>query len=282
MRHQPLTDAQRRCFNEEGYLIVRNALDPETVARLVEAGDRLVASARLKDRQRSKCGHFDGFRNAIAMDDAFLPLLTQPTTVPLVVQLFGPNLQLMTSHLIYRHPDPSDAPPTHRHPGWHRDIAGTPEDLGHPHIPRMEVKVAYYLTDLSEPGCGATLVAPGSHKLKERLVISDGQVDPVGALEPSLRPGDALFFENRTWHAGGANRCGRTRKAVMFGYGYRWLRPMDYLVQDSDLLEKIADPIGRQLLGATGDPEGRFVAGGGAEPLRDWCREHAVAWRPVA
>ncbi len=271
----PLTAAQRAQFDSEGYLIVRNAIDADTVQRLIEVSDRLIASNRTEDRQTSSTGRHDGYRNCIALDDAFVPLLTHPRTVPLIVQLLGPNIHLVTSHLIYKHPDPAGTPATYREPGWHRDIAGTPEDLGHAHVPRMEMKCAYYLTDLSEPGCGATLVSPGSNHLKEDLRIPAGKADPEKVLEPSIQPGDALFFENRTFHAGGVNLCGRTRKAVMFGYGYRWLKPFDYISQPGRLLEQV-DDAGRQLLGASCGPDGRFVPGGGAEPLRAWCKKHCM------
>ncbi|MCW8132634.1 MAG: phytanoyl-CoA dioxygenase family protein [Planctomycetota bacterium] len=281
MDYVALTPEQKRQFYDEGYLIVRNALDSDTVARLVEAGDRLCASDRLENRQRNADGLFDGFRNVVALDRAFEPLLTWHATVPLIAQLFGPRIHLATSHLIYKHPDPPGTPATKRCPGWHRDIMHTPEDLGHAFIPRMEMKCAYYLTDLSEPNSGATLLAPGSNHAKERLKINPETGDPANMLEPSLKPGDAVFFENRTWHAGGANLCGRTRKAVMFGYSFRWVKPMDYVVQPPALVERM-DPIGRQLLGATADPEGRFVAGGGADPLLRWCENHRVAYVPVA
>ncbi|MBI3829471.1 MAG: phytanoyl-CoA dioxygenase family protein [Planctomycetes bacterium] len=281
MDFKALTPAQKRQFYAEGYLIVRGALDPQTVARLIEAGDRLCASERLENRQRSADGLFDGFRNVVSLDDAFLPLLTWPATVPLIVQLFGPRIHLATSHLIYKHPDPPGTPRTKRCPGWHRDIMYTPEDLGHAHIPRMEMKCAYYLTDLSEPDSGATLLAPGSNHAKARIVIDPRTHDPANALEPSLRPGDAVFFENRTWHAGGANLSGRIRKAVMFGYSFRWVKPMDYEVQPRALTERV-DPIGKQLLGATADPAGRFVPGGSNEPLIEWCRNHGVTYEPAA
>ena len=42
MNFTPLTDEQRRSFDQDGYLIVRNALNAESVARLVAAGDRLM------------------------------------------------------------------------------------------------------------------------------------------------------------------------------------------------------------------------------------------------
>ena len=282
MEFVPLTAEQKRCFEEEGYLIVPGALDKPQIERLIEAGDRLCASDVMENRQRTPDGVYDGFRNCISLDDAFLTLLMNPRTVPFIVQLLGPNLHLITSHLIYKYPQPAGTPVTKRQPGWHRDIAGTPEDLGHASIPRMEMKCAYYLTDLDDEYSGVTMFLPGSNRRKSPPPIPEGEVDPEGALVPRLRAGDAVFFENRTWHAGEPNLTSRTTKAVMFGYGYLWLRPFDYALQPASLLEQVTDPIGRQLLGALQGPEGRFVPGGVSTPLRNWCREHDVTYQPPA
>src|SRR5579862_5393019 len=140
MEFTALTAEQRQQFYTQGYLIVRNALDSNTVGRLIEAGDRLVASDRKRNRQGSRDEQFDGFRNVIALDDAFVPLLTHPRTVPLIAQLFGPNIHLATSHLIHKRPDPQGTPKTRRLPRWHRDIQGTVEDVGHAYLPRLEMK----------------------------------------------------------------------------------------------------------------------------------------------
>jgi ectoine hydroxylase-related dioxygenase (phytanoyl-CoA dioxygenase family) len=242
----------------------------------------LVDSHERRGRQCLNDGRYDGFRNCIARDPVFLPLLTNDSTVPVVVQLLSPNIQLHTSHLIYKKPDPDGAESQRREPGWHRDINTSPTDVGYAALPRMEIKVAYQLSDASTPGCGQTLVAPGSHLLHEPLQRPNGR-DPERWIEPLLEPGDAMLFENRTWHAGGANRCGRTRKVVMFGYSYHWLRPDDYVEQNSDLIQH-CDPIGRQLLGGTGRltaTDGSFNAAGSERPLVEWCRKHRVdpGWR---
>jgi len=280
MEFTPLSPEQRRQFDQEGYLIVRNALAPEQVARLIAAGDRLMDSDLTESRQTNSAT-YDSFRNAIALDDAFLELLMQPTTVPLVAQLFGPHIHLCTSHLIYKRPNTPDTPPTFRQPKWHRDVAHTPHDLGHGNIPRMEMKIAYYLTDTTQPSSAVTMFAPRSNHLKEEIHIPEGQVDPSGAVEPQLRPGDAVFFENRTYHAGAANLSGRTTKAIMMGYAFNWMRPMDYLVQSEEVLEKV-DDLGKQLLGGLKGPDGRFVPGGVVWPLKEWCARHGVEYRPPA
>ncbi len=269
-----LTKGQRRQFHEEGYLIIRNALDEASISRLIEAGDRIIATDERFNRYQTSA-YYDGFRNCITMDDAFIPLLTQASTLPLVLQLLGANLQLSTSHLIYRHPDPAGTADSIRRPGWHRDGGGISGDLGAANFPRLGLKCAFYLTDLSEPNSGVTMLAPGSNQLSERIDIPEGETDPVNALEPLLNPGDCVIFEYRTWHAGAPNFTARTRKAVMIGYCYRWLKPMDFVRQDEAFLEKLTE-IEKYLAGEEVDDTKEFQPGGGYNPLKAWCREYGV------
>ena len=269
MQFHKITPQQKRRFDDEGYLIVRSALDSATVDSLLAAGDKLIASDRIQNRQRSNGGLYDGFRNVVSMNDAFLPLLTHPATFSLVAQLLGPHLSLLTSHLIYRHPDPTGAPDSSRLPGWHRDHYPSMRDLGHEHIPRHSLKVAYYLTDLGEPNSGATMMAAGSNQLDAPIDFA-GQVDPPGSVEPLLQPGDCVFFENRTWHAGAANLTGRIRKAVMFGYCYNWILPTDYRQQPRGMVERL-NPMQRALVGEPVDDTQEFQFDGGANPIADWC-----------
>ena len=277
MQFHKLAPEQKRQFDKQGYLILRGALDATTISSLLEAGDRLIASERVQNRQRSNGGLYDGFRNVIAMDEAFLPLLTHPATFSLVAQLLGPHLSLLTSHLIYRHPDPTGSPATSRLPGWHRDHYVSMRDLGHANIPRHSLKVAYYLTDLSQPNSGATMMAAGSNHLRARIDFAPGQVDPTGAIEPLLQAGDCVFFENRTWHAGAANLTERSRKAVMFGYCYNWLLPTDYRQQPRALVEQLT-PMQRALVGEPVDDTQEFQFDGGANPIADWCAENDFAY----
>jgi ectoine hydroxylase-related dioxygenase (phytanoyl-CoA dioxygenase family) len=251
---------ERAFFEQNGYLIVRNALPQEQVERLIDAGDRLIGSDSKRGRQTLDGGRYDCFRNCIALDPAFL--------------------ELHTSHLIYKGADAA-ADTGRRSPGWHRDINTCPSDLGHHATPRLEVKICYQLSDASRPGCGQTLLAPGSHRLRGELPRDD-QGDPAEIIEPLLAPGDALLFENRTWHAGGHNRSGYTRKSVMFGYSYRWMRPDDYIMQENELLARCT-AIQRQLLGGLGGlfaEDGSFHAMGTDRPLDDWCAKYGIgsAW----
>ena len=272
--YTPVPEDQIRQFDEEGYLVVRNVLDEASIATLLEASDRLIASDIQPSRQSNPTGLYDGFRNSIALDDAYIPLMTHPKILPLVIHLLGSNLQLMTSHLIYKYPNPPGTPEHHRAPGWHRDYLQAMMALGHYSIPRIELKCAYYFTDLSQPKSGNTMVVPGSNQATAPLAVpEDG--DPDGAIEPLLNPGDCLLFENRTWHAGAVNLSDHIRKGIMVGFGYRWVMPMDFRRQDPAFVEKLS-PLERFLVGEQYDDVVNFQPDGGANPLADWCRAHGV------
>ncbi len=275
MDFQPLSLDQRTRFDADGYLIIRSALSAAQQRELVTASDRLIASDRQLDRQ-SDGGNYDGFRNVVGCDAAFTQLLTHTATVPLVAQLLSPNLQLHTSHLIYKHPEPAGTDPQKLSPGWHRDINTVPQDLGWQGNQRLEIKVAYYLSDARPPASGVTMVARGSN-LWTQPPQFDADGNPPGMVLPDLAPGDALLFENRTYHAARVNTSAVTRKCVMFGYSYRWLRPDDWLEQAPELLERL-DDLGRELLSPTRhrDAQGRFSPGADRHALRDWATRHGV------
>ena len=62
----------------------------------------------------------------------------------------------------------------------------------------------------------------------------------------------------------------------MFGYGYRWLMPLDYRTQEQTLLDKLS-PLGQYLVGEPFKKTKEYYAGGGDSPLAAWCEEHGGA-----
>ncbi|HEU4434289.1 MAG TPA: phytanoyl-CoA dioxygenase family protein, partial [Pyrinomonadaceae bacterium] len=86
-----------------------------------------------------------------------------------------------------------------------------------------------------------------------------------------LNAGDALFFENRTYHTAAPNRSDRVSKVVIYGYAYRWMKPEVYL-ENPDQQQLLAmDPITRQLLGGYRDVDTVPWA------IERWARRHGVA-----
>lgn len=263
MKFVRLTQEQRCFFDENGYLIIREALDAPMLHQVIETADRMVERHYLESGGRRA-----SLSNVIA-EEGFIPLLTWHRTLPLVVQLLSSNIRLSKSHLIYKYPDPVSVD---EETFWHRDIQNSNEDLGPAGNTRLQIKVAYQLTDAMESRSGNTWLSPGSNNLTRPLEIPEGKFDPENAIEPKLRAGDAFLFENRTFHRAGKNRTDRTRKVVMFGYSYSWLSPNDAITQPEEVTERIKDPIGRQLVGALRRPNSQIDS----RPLREWCGQHGV------
>jgi ectoine hydroxylase-related dioxygenase (phytanoyl-CoA dioxygenase family) len=270
-----LTPAQRQSFADDGYLVVPNALDRDTVDNLLTEADQLCAPFLNKPELAGKpeYNHLD-LRRGLLKHKALLALVANSTTVPLLVQLLSPNIHLHSTTVIYKRPETPDAPSFRR--GWHRDIR-IPRDLGHEKLPLVGIKVCYCLTDFQQPNCGMTLMARGTHLRTGPLQIAKGEVDPVGVEVKDLRlhAGDALFFENRIFHTAAPNRSDRTSKVVIYGYSYRWMKPEIYLEAPDDQLLLTVDPITRQLLGGYRDVDTPAWA------LERWARRHGVSRETV-
>ena len=258
-----MTGEQQRNFEEKGYVILDDFLEPHEVGRLLEAVEEVAGRLR----ESTGLGPDEPFavRNALSQHDAFLDLIDHPKALPLVVDAIGWNIQIRTSHLDYRPPYPGrmraggvgrgdgeDHQAGYRNVNWHPDLAGSylfeaPSLDGR--LPFMEVKIFYALSDLSESNSGNLWVVPGSH-LRPPQELRDGSAaDPGEAVELRVPPGTAVLWRTATWHCVGPNLSARTRKIMHVGYHYRWLRPTDYIEQDPGLVAR-SSPIRRQLLGA--------------------------------
>ncbi len=150
------------------------------------------------------------------------------------------------------------------------------KDVGHANLPRIGMKVCYCLTDFHEPDTGLTLMVRGSNHLSHPLPIHKGQLDPAaGVCDSRLNAGDAVLFDNRTFHTKAPNFGDRMAKVAIYGYAYRWVRPELYLdVPETQLYER-ADTVQGQLLGGYRDIDWP------AEPLTEWARSHGVLPEPI-
>ena len=277
MEFVPLTSEQRQSFADDGFLVVRNALDADAVRQLTEESDRLAQAFLRKPviSGKPEYNHLD-LRRGLLKEQALLALVSNSTTVPLVVQLLSPNIHLHSTTVIYKRPENSGDPPFRR--GWHRDIR-IPKDLGHEQLPLVGIKICYCLTDFQQPNSGMTLMARGSHRLPGPLNLPKDFVDPIDVevCDLQLNAGDALFFENRIYHTAAPNRSDRISKVVIYGYAYRWMKPEVYLENPDEQQLLTADPITRQLVGGYRDVDTPAWA------IERWARRHgltrdAVPW----
>lgn len=272
-----LTAQQRRAFDEDGFFLIEDALSADEVDALLDVVDRRYSQYK---QQRDLGDEAFQMRNCVAMDPLFLRLVDHPRILPLVVDLIGVNIQLRTSHADVRPPqDPSVAEQELGAPdsffAWHSDAP----DYGWPRVdgrlPFMEMKIGYYLTDLTEPNSGEICVVRGSH-LSTQPVGPDGRkvIDPADIVPVNVRPGTALVWRTQLLHALKPNLSSQARRCIYIGYHQRWMRPSDFDRQSADVLAR-CNPVQRQLLGELGTGLNNYA---GDDP-----EVHPVSryWRPT-
>lgn len=262
-----LTDEERQFFNEQGYLVVENALDAETTARLLAAVDRVDARERTDENR----GKLLSVSNIVHEDPALIDLVDLATTFPKVWGILGWNIYLYHSHIDIT--PPADEQALTWRVAWHQDSMRVNDELETHPRPRLSVKIGYYLTDVTQPTGGNTLIVPGSHWQDEIDCPADGVSNPPGAEPVCLKPGSALIIDRRIWHSRSPNLSSLTRKVIWYGYGYRWLRPKDEMTVRH--LYPRLDPIRRQLLGDGLSANGTYDPVDADVPLRTWLKAHS-------
>ncbi len=266
-----LTDAERRAFEQDGFFIVENALDPDHVEKLIEATDRIDAKYHGKEGYLINDGNNLFIRDFVGKDKVFIDLVDWYRTFPKVFGILGWNIQLYHSHLNVTYPRESEDKQD-KVLGWHQDSGRMCIEIDNVFPqPRFSLKVGYFLSDCSEPGRGNFHLIPGSHLKKDIEFPNDDRSIKIEESIPVLAPpGSAVYFDRRIWHSASANYWEHARKVLFYGYSYRWIRPRDNMTVDFTGM----DPIRQQLFGSATEGGGYSSPKDEDVPLRTWIREH--------
>jgi len=253
-RKHVLRPEQRKSLDEDGYLVVPDALSSDRIAALNAAIDRAVGPDG-KDRPHNRAA-------ILGLDPAFLDLVDLETILPKMVDILGFNIWVNHTHFNVNPPEVVDENFMY---GWHRDGGAMHSDLGAHGVtaPPAYMKVAFYLTDLYELDYGQTYVIPGGHKLAfgdprtAELLARDGAWArakmPPEAKALCVKAGDAVLFHNRLVHSvRSPNTKGPTRRAIFIQWAFRWMSSVDTM-DVAHLENVVTDPIRRQLLGLGGE-----------------------------
>jgi ectoine hydroxylase len=270
----PPLGTEREQFDRDGFLVIRSALTLDEAGFYRDALDRVYAAAE-EDRRIQSGGPLHQL-SAVANCPEAAGLLEHPAAFPYVWSVLGWNIHVYHSHLDV-HP-----PLTARRPfwfGWHQDGGRQNREIETDPRPRLSVKLAYWLSDVSEPGRGNLKVVPGSHLTNWIPGPARRDVewpDPDGAIEVTANAGDVVLFDRRLWHARSDNYSPYTRKAMFFGYTFRWiaLRDENETIWSGDLAGRLS-PVQRQLLGGLPGTDGDHAWGHypAATPLHGWLNE---------
>ena len=223
------TAAERFFFDNNGYLLLEDFLPPALLARLLAAVEQTIAHRRspayTRERPTAFKEQLEG-RNArlfhlLDADPVFLDMLDYPPMMAYVHGLLNELPHLHSTDVIYEVEKAG-----HHGLGWHMDGIQSGYRNLRPHIPLLQFKVGYYLSDMSAPNQGNLTLVPGSHK---------GYLDPdaadlknpalfPGAMQVCGRPGSAFIFHNGLWHTGGPwTKADGKRIVLYYGYEHPWM-----------------------------------------------------------
>ncbi|PZS32683.1 MAG: hypothetical protein DLM58_09330 [Pseudonocardiales bacterium] len=255
-----MTAADRARFESDGYLVIAGALD-EDETRLAR---HAVLGAHERGRRSGELDRYGALHrlSAVTHCPQLSFLIDHRRTFGLVWSILGWNVHVYHSHVDVHPRRPQNPDP---HWGWHQDGGRQNREVETRPRPRLSVKVAFWLSDLSQTGCGNLMVVPGSHRenwLDGPPFRSVAWPAPKDAVAITASPGDALLFDRRLWHMRSDNHSDITRVAAFFGYTYRWIVGRDDVgaLPDQDWWAHLR-PVQRQLLGATGDGSGEHAWG---------------------
>ena len=259
-----LTPEQQQFVDNNGYLLIENALPPDVVAEIDDAVDEVYD--KQKEEGNLEAGGKLNLRNCITHHEAFLQLLDWHKTFPFACGVLNWNIQMITSHLIVL-PSKEEPPDKVKNQiGLHRDGGSSYREMQEPH-PRILLKIAYPISDQTDPASGATVLVPGSNRLTGTPAVEPETGWARGAISMNVNAGDAFLFEQRTYHGIGHNWSGFPRKTIFMGYAYRWVKPMDYIQMPDELVAK-CNPIQKQLIGVVSDPLSFYIPQDKDVPLK--------------
>ncbi len=202
-----LTDRQRRQYEKEGYVVIRNAIPSADLTRFDAAIDRHVPhDAYAPGKSYPEPAKYTLSQQVLG-DPELARVAEHPVVVDAVEQLLGTSAHL-TAYVIYvRTPGDQGSLAHNDYKRW-RPV-GSSMDWLFTVIPLTDFDAAH----------GPLLVAPGSHQLDkvsqldERFWHRERPVppNPTDFIDPQLRRGDLLLMNMYLWHQAPPNqqhRCG--------------------------------------------------------------------------
>ncbi len=226
-------DQARTDLTEFGCARLSGVIPSDTVSRL----RALIAEAARADQEDQGSYLYSGDANQrIWMlpprHQLFVELAANPVAIDMMRTILGDNPLL--SNLSANITGPGGEAMI---PHWDQDWADRPWPLA------LAAHVIWMLDDFTVEN-GATLVAPGSHRLDT--------APPQGSLVPATGPaGSALLLDGRTWHGTGANTSRSARRRGILAYYCRpYIRQQEnYLVSLPVEFQSKLDPSHRKLFG---------------------------------
>jgi hypothetical protein len=203
-------------LRDQGYCVVRGAIDPGLVASLNSDLDPLFAGAPFCD------GDFYGrttkrLGGMLTRSSSAAAFVQHPLALGLADRILSPWCDRFALNLTQAIEIHGDAPA--QYPHRDEDMwAGPKGELDY------LINVMWPLKPFTADN-GATRLWPGSNHHGGTLASAAG--DEADAVTPELGVGDVLVFLGSTLHGGGANRTALPRRGLVVSYCLGWLKPFE-------------------------------------------------------
>lgn len=209
-----ITAEQAAAFDEQGFFVIEDAVDPATIAALTDAIDpfdrEVMDFLATRPDGRFSIAGVDTVSIALhpaARSEVCRDFCTSELMADLGHDLIGPDVRLYWDQAVYKRPH--GAEPVL----WH-------QDNGYTYIePQAYLTVWVALTDATpENGCVSVLPAvqrAGTAAHRDTPIGFECCVDPEGAVQVPVRAGSVVVFSSLTPHATGRNHTDDIRRAYI-------------------------------------------------------------------
>ncbi|MCE9590496.1 MAG: phytanoyl-CoA dioxygenase family protein [Planctomycetes bacterium] len=233
-------------LQNEGYLIIPNALPPETCHHFL-------------DRIKQMPDHpFYGSNSLVRLFEHgmdFVHLLENEPILTLMERVLGKNLHIIAlqGHRMFKG---NEVATFHADEIYLQRPENVGDDVEYPPIINV-INCHYYLMDVPLE-LGPTEVVPFSHRACRSPRPTDGNPPKWnGRSHATLtcKMGDCVMYSNQTWHRGAPNQTDRTRYSVVPSYSRRFVAQRFWPFLNYNLSREIMDqctPRQRELLGEHG------------------------------
>lgn len=212
-----LSAEEVRSFDESGYLVLRNRIPADLLARLQAAATTWMENGRDVDADDPASVDYHYANRAIGRvmfrvdyvhnkgQAASLELLGSPAVLGIAESLAGPNVVPTYESLVFKNEGDGAAIE------WHQDAV-------HPRNYRV-FNVDVYL-DPSRIGEGALRVAPGSHEKPVDICDLKDKYgwDAPGVVQVEMEPGDVLVHDVMVVHGSEAVTGNKLRRTIYYEF----------------------------------------------------------------
>ena len=204
-------DSVAAAIERDGYAIVRDLLDPETLARLTDDLAPHLQATALGDPDDFMGARTKRFGALLSRCPTSRDMVVHPLVLEIADRVLGPYCARYRIHYTgVMHIEPGETAQI-----MHRDTGPFP--IQNP-APPLTLATMWAVSDFSAEN-GATRIVPGSHRWTD-----DRVPEPDEIAQAEMPAGSLLMYVGSTIHGAGANRANAARCGVALHYALGWLR----------------------------------------------------------